>query len=85
MILQIILFIVFFIYSFPVWKYRYEFRSMVYQDKSMSINFKPYFVKETIALFSNKYCKTKKDRKLAWFYRVYLLIYILLFVWLINA
>lgn len=65
------------LYTRPLWIFRYKFRSIVYQEKSWKINFRPWFLKETLALFSNKYFK-KSQLKIAWGYRLYLIGFILL-------
>jgi hypothetical protein len=71
--------IAFIVYGIPLWKYRYDFRSMVYRDRSWRVNFTPRFVKETVALFSNRHFKGKKEIRAAWFFRMYLLGYFTLF------
>ncbi|MBN1502283.1 hypothetical protein JW930_01960 [Candidatus Woesearchaeota archaeon] len=75
--LKIILLIVIFLYTRPLWIFRYKFRSIVYNDKSWKINFRPVFWQEIKALLSNKYFK-KKEMKIANGYRVYLIGFLLL-------
>jgi DUF2075 family protein len=85
MTLQIIIFIIFFIYGIPLVKYRSKFRKIVYQTDSWTINIKPYFIKETVALFKNMYPENEDYLKMRNFYRRYLLIYIGLFMLLIFS
>jgi hypothetical protein len=76
--MNIIILAVFLVYNMPMWKLRYLFRSIVYRDFSWKINIKPVFFKEIWGIFSNKYFKNKKEIKLAWVYRLYLIGYFLL-------
>lgn len=69
-----------FIYSAPMWRLRYIFRSMVYNEKSWKINFRPWFIKETVCLFSNKYFNTPQKKQFAQRYRFYLTIYGMLWI-----
>lgn len=77
---QLIFFILFFIWGIPLVKYRSKFRKIVYQTDSWTINIKPYFVKETVALFKNMYPDNPEYLKMRKFYRKYLLVYIILFI-----
>jgi hypothetical protein len=76
---EIIFFILFFIWGIPLVKYRSKFRKIVYQTDSWTINIKPFFVKETIALIGNIYPEDGEYIKMRNFYRMYLLVYIVLF------
>ena len=78
--LKIVLIAVFFVYGIPLWALRYQFRSAVYKDTSWAINVRPWFWKETVSLFSNKYLQTTQERKIGMKYRIYLTIHVLLFV-----
>jgi hypothetical protein len=78
--IQIIFFILFFIWGIPLVKYRSKFRKIVYQTDSWLINIKPFFIKETIALFKNIYPENQEYLEMRNFYRKYLLIYIILFI-----
>ncbi len=80
MSVQILIFIAFFIWGIPLVKYRSKFRKIVYQTDSWVINIKPYFIKETVALFGNMYPENKEYLKMRNFYRKYLLIYTVLFI-----
>jgi hypothetical protein len=65
-------------WSFPVWKYRSDFRKMVYETNDWKINIKPYFWKEFQVLFGIKKRSSPKEQKTIRFYRVYLFVYFLL-------
>lgn len=72
--------ILFFAWGMPLGVFRSRFRKMVYETDDWTINIKPYFVKETkalLGLYSMEHPDFKKARKK---YRLYLLIYTLLFV-----
>lgn len=72
-------FILFFVWGLPLGYYRSKFRKIVYQTDSWTINIKPFFVKETRALFTNIYPDNPEYLKQRRFYRIYLLVYSLLF------
>lgn len=72
-------FILFFVWGLPLGYYRSKFRKIVYQTDSWTINIKPFFVKETRALFKNIYPDNPEYLKQRRFYRIYLLVYLLLF------
>ncbi len=78
--LQHIWLILFIVWGLPLTIYRSKFRKIVYNTDSWTINIKPYFGKEIKALFGTIYPENKKYIKFRNFYRVYLLIYILLSV-----
>ena len=73
-------FILFFIWGFPLGFYRSSFRKKVYQTDSWMINIKPLFVKELIGLFGNLFPDDKNYIKVRNFYRFYLLVYLILFI-----
>jgi peroxiredoxin Q/BCP len=79
MSVKLILLVLFFIWGIPLVKYRSDFRKIVYQADSWTINIKPYFIKETKALFVNIYPGNEKYLEKRNFYRKYLLIYVVLF------
>lgn len=72
-------FILFFVWGLPLGYYRSKFRKIVYQTDSWTINIKPFFIKETRALFKNIYPDNPEYLKQRRFYRIYLLVYLLLF------
>ena len=73
-------FILFFIWGIPLGYYRSKFRKKVYQTDHWMINIKPVFIKETKALFGNIYPEDLHYIRLRNFYRLYLLIYFILFL-----
>lgn len=79
-ILKNIWLLLFVIWGLPLTYYRSRFRKTVYQTESWTINIKPVFIKELKALFLNIYPENIKYIKLRNHYRVYLSIYIVLFI-----
>lgn len=79
-ILNNIWFILFVIWGLPLGFYRSKFRKIVYQTESWLINIKPVFWKEIKALSGNLYPGNKAYLKFRNFYRLYLAIYGILFV-----
>jgi len=77
--MRLFLFIIWVIYGIPLWKLRYEWRSTVYRVKSWKINVLPWFGKDIVALFSNRYFRTAQERRMARNFRWYLAGYLLLF------
>lgn len=73
-------FILFFVWGLPLGIYRSRFRKLVYQTNHWSINIKPVFLKELKALFGNVFPENKDYIKFRNFYRFYLLIYSILFI-----
>jgi hypothetical protein len=80
MSLKTVLLIVLFVWGIPSSFIRSKFRKIVYQTNDWIINFKPLFVKEVIALFSNLYPENSNYIKTRNYYRIYLLIYLVLFI-----
>ncbi len=72
--------ILLFVWGLPLTIYRSRFRKMVYKTDSWWINVKPWFVKETKALLCNIYPENTTYLRLRNFYRFYLLVYILLWI-----
>jgi hypothetical protein len=72
--------ILFIVWGLPLTYYRNKFRRIVYQTDKWTINIKPYFWKEIKALFGNIFPENKNYLKFRNFYRLYLIIYILLFI-----
>lgn len=60
--------------------YRSKFRKLVYRTDSWTINIKPVFWKEIKAIFSNIFPYDKAYLQMRNFYRIYLSVYLLLFV-----
>jgi hypothetical protein len=72
--------LLFVVWGLPLTYYRSRFRKIVYRTDSWTINIKPYFIKETRALIGNIYPDDFQYLKMRNFYRVYLFIYLTLFV-----
>ena len=74
------IFILLIIWGIPSTFFRSKFRKIVYQTDDWKINIKPLFVKELKGLFfnifpqNNDYIKTRNQ------YRIYLSVYLLLFI-----
>ena len=72
--------VIFFVWGLPLGYYRSKFRKIVYQTDSWTININPRFVKETRALIGNIYPEDVEYLKQRSFYRIYLSVYMVLFV-----
>ena len=72
--------IAFIIWGLPLSYYRSNFRKIVYQTDSWTINIKPLFIKEIKALFGNMYPNDLDYKKSRNFYLFYLTIYLILFL-----
>ena len=81
--MKTVLLIILFIWGIPSTYFRSKFRKIVYQTDDWKINIKPLFVKELKGLFfnifpqNNDYIKTRNQ------YRIYLSVYLLLFIFYI--
>ena len=71
--------ILFFAWGMPLGVFRSKFRKMVYETDDWTINIKPYFVKETKALFGMIMVEHADFDKVRIQYGMYLVIYCLLF------
>ena len=69
------------LWGIPSTYFRSKFRKLVYQTDDWKINIKPLFKKELQALFGNLFQDDEAYLKLRQQYRIYLLIYLLLFIW----
>ena len=76
---QLIL-IVLIIWGIPSTYFRSKFRKIVYQTDDWKINIKPLFKKEIVGLFSNMYPANKDYLKTRNYYRIYLAVYLILFI-----
>ena len=74
------LFIVLIVWGIPSTFFRSKFRKIVYQTDDWKINIKPLFVKELNGLFFNIFPKNKDYIKVRDQYRLYLSIYLFLFI-----
>jgi peroxiredoxin Q/BCP len=80
MTLTFLLFLLLIIWSIPSTHYRSKFRKIVYQTEDWKINIKPLFKKEILALFGNMYPENTDYLKTRNFYRIYLTVYLALFL-----
>jgi thioredoxin-dependent peroxiredoxin len=76
--------ILFVVWGLPLTIYRSKFRKLVYQTDSWMINIKPIFMKEIRGLFGNIHPGNLEYRKFRNFYRFYLAVYLLLFLFYFN-
>ncbi len=67
-------------WGIPSTYFRSKFRKIVYQTDDWKINIKPLFVKEIKALIYNIYPTDKRYLRVRNHYRLYLIIYLLLFI-----
>jgi len=68
------------LWGFPSTYFRSKFRKIVYKTEDWKINFKPLFTKEILGLFGNMYPNNKNYIKARDAYRLYLIVYFILFV-----
>jgi len=80
MSLKTILLIILFIWGIPSTYFRGRFRKIVYQTDDWKINIKPVFIKELKALFINVFPEDSEYIKIRNYYRVYLFIYLIIFI-----
>ena len=78
--LTFLLFLLLIIWSIPSTHYRSKFRKIVYQTEDWKINIRPLFKKELLALFGNMYPENTNYLKTRNFYRIYLAVYLVLFL-----
>ena len=77
--MQIVL-IILIIWGIPSTYFRSKFRKIVYQTDDWKINIKPLFKKEIVGLFTNMYPDNKTYLKTRNHYRIYLAVYLVLFI-----
>ena len=75
-----LIFLILIIWSIPSTYFRSKFRKIVYQTDDWKINIKPLFKKEIIGLLSNMYPDNKDYLKARNYYRIYLVVYLILFI-----
>jgi peroxiredoxin Q/BCP len=80
MTVTFLLFLLLIIWSIPSTHYRSKFRKIVYQTEDWKINIRPLFKKEILALFGNMYPENTDYVKTRNFYRIYLMVYLALFL-----
>ena len=74
------LFIALLVWGIPSTFFRSKFRKIVYQTDDWKINIKPIFIKELKGLFSNIFPENVEYIKVRNQYRLYLSVYLLLFI-----
>ena len=74
------LFILILLWGIPSTFFRNKFRKIVYQTDDWKINIKPVFIKELKGLFFNIFPKDDAYIKVRNQYRIYLMVYLLLFI-----
>ena len=75
-----LLLIILFIWGIPSTYFRNKFRKIVYKTDDWKINIKPIFLKELKGLFLNLYPNNPDYIKSRNRYRIYLFIYLVLFI-----
>ena len=75
-----LIFLILMIWSIPSTYFRSKFRKIVYQTDDWKINIKPLFKKEIVGLFTNMYPDNTNYLKTRNYYRIYLAIYLVLFI-----
>ena len=73
-------FIALLVWGIPSAFFRSKFRKIVYQTDDWKINFKPLFIKELKGLFFNIFPGNNYYIKVRNQYRLYLMVYLLLFL-----
>jgi len=78
--MKTVFFVLLLVWGIPSTYFRSKFRKLVYQTEDWKINVKPLFEKELVGLFSNLYPEDPDYLKLRNQYRLYLLVYLALFL-----
>lgn len=78
--MKTVFFVLLLVWGIPSTYFRSKFRKLVYQTEDWKINIKPLFKKELVGLFSNLYPEDPDYLKLRNQYRLYLLVYLALFL-----
>jgi len=68
------------IWGIPSTYFRSKFRKIVYQTDDWKINIKPLFKKEIVGLFTNMYPENQDYLKTRNQYRIYLVVYLIIFI-----
>ena len=74
------IFIALIVWGIPSTFFRSKFRKIVYKTDDWKINIKPIFIKELKALFFNIFPENDEYIKVRNQYRIYLMVYLLLFI-----
>ncbi|GIR98528.1 MAG: hypothetical protein CM15mP101_08980 [Flavobacteriaceae bacterium] len=78
--MKTLLFILLILWGLPSTFFRSKFRKIVYQTDDWKINIKPIFIKEIKGLLFNLYPENEDYLKTRNSYRIYLLIYLFIFI-----
>jgi len=78
--MKTVFFVLLLVWGIPSTYFRSKFRKLVYQTEDWKINIKPLFKRELVGLFSNLYPEDPDYLKLRNQYRIYLLVYLALFL-----
>ena len=78
--MKTVVFVLLIVWGIPSTYFRSKFRKLVYQTEDWKINIKPLFKRELVGLFSNLYPEDEDYLKLRNQYRLYLFVYLLLFL-----
>ena len=78
--MKTVLFIILIIWGIPSTFFRSKFRKIVYQTNDWKINIKPLFKKEIVGLLFNLYPENKEYIKTRNNYRLYLFVYLIIFL-----
>ncbi|MGB1444289.1 MAG: hypothetical protein ACPG7X_00620 [Flavobacteriaceae bacterium] len=78
--MKTVFFVLLLVWGIPSTYFRSKFRKLVYQTEDWKINIKPLFKRELVGLFSNLYPEDPDYLKLRNQYRLYLLVYLALFL-----
>ena len=82
--MKLFIFIVLILWGLPSTFLRSDFRKIVYKTNDWKINIKPIFLKELKGLLFNIYPEDDKYLKSRNLYRIYLIIYLILFTIYLN-
>tara|TARA_B100001559_G_scaffold316266_1_gene319570 strand:- start:411 stop:665 length:255 start_codon:yes stop_codon:yes gene_type:complete len=75
-----LIFILIVLWGVPSTFFRSKFRKIVYQTDDWKINIKPIFIEELKGLFFNIFPENDEYIKVRNQYRIYLMVYLLLFI-----
>ncbi len=78
--MKTILFIILIMWGIPSTFFRSKFRKIVYKTNDWKINIKPLFRKEIVGLLFNLYPENKEYIKTRNNYRLYLFVYLIIFL-----
>jgi len=78
--IKTVFFVLLLLWGIPSTYFRSKFRKLVYQTEDWKINIQPLFKRELVGLFSNLYPEDPVYLKLRNQYRLYLLVYLGLFL-----